>query len=62
MLVRAADRLIVSPGGLPNDIDLYIAQRALELTKAGVRDGGEVLFFGGLSEGDRGRAYYGEFL
>ncbi len=42
--VSPADRLIVSPGGLPNDIDLYIAQRALELTKNAVKDNGEILF------------------
>ncbi|AQT70007.1 hypothetical protein STSP2_03208 [Anaerohalosphaera lusitana] len=42
--VGKADRLIVSPGGLPNDVDLYISQRALELTGQAVRDGGEVLF------------------
>jgi len=42
--VSPADRLIVSPGGLPNDIDLYIAQRALELTKNAVKDDGEILF------------------
>jgi nickel-dependent lactate racemase len=49
--VRPADRLIVSPGGLPNDIDLYIAQRALETTKAGVKDGGEVLFVAACPKG-----------
>ena len=38
------ERLIVSPGGLPNDVDLYIAQRALELTKQAVADDGEILF------------------
>ncbi|MHC4623963.1 MAG: lactate racemase domain-containing protein, partial [Planctomycetota bacterium] len=35
-------RLVVSPGGLPNDVTLYIAQRALELTNNGVSDNGEV--------------------
>lgn len=49
--VVPADRLIVSPGGFPNDIDLYIAQRALELTKAGVKDGGEVLFLAACPKG-----------
>ena len=38
------DYMIVSPGGLPNDVDLYIAQRALELTTSVVRDGGQLLF------------------
>lgn len=42
--VEPTDRMIVSPGGLPNDVDLYISQRALELTKNAVSDGGEVLF------------------
>jgi nickel-dependent lactate racemase len=44
-------RLIVSPGGLPNDIDLYIAQRALELTKNAVTDDGEVLFLAACPKG-----------
>ena len=52
--VAPVGRLIVSPGGLPNDIDLYIAQRALELTKSAVTDGGEILFLaacpGGVGE------------
>ena len=37
-------KMIVSPGGLPHDVDLYIAQRALELTAGVVCDGGEILF------------------
>ena len=49
--VKPVDRLIVSPGGLPNDVDLYIAQRALELTKAAVTDGGEVLFLAACPKG-----------
>ncbi len=49
--VTPADRLIVSPGGLPNDVDLYISQRALELTKQGVREGGEVLFVSACPRG-----------
>ncbi len=44
-------RLIVSPGGLPNDVDLYIAQRALELTKNAVTDDGEVLFLSACPNG-----------
>jgi nickel-dependent lactate racemase len=42
--VEPVEHLIVSPGGLPNDVDLYIAQRALELTKQAVADDGEILF------------------
>jgi nickel-dependent lactate racemase len=49
--VSPAERLIVSPGGLPNDIDLYIAQRALELTKDAVTDGGEILFLAACPNG-----------
>ena len=49
--VVPAGRLIVSPGGLPNDVDLYIAQRALELTKSAVTDGGEILFLAACPNG-----------
>ena len=44
-------KMIVSPGGLPNDVDLYIAQRALELTAGVVYDGGEVLFLSACPKG-----------
>ena len=49
--VTPCGRLIVSPGGLPNDIDLYIAQRALELTKNAVKDDGEILFLAACPSG-----------
>jgi len=49
--INPAGRLIVSPGGMPNDIDLYIAQRALELTKAAVTNGGEILFLAACPNG-----------
>jgi nickel-dependent lactate racemase len=49
--VRPVARLIVSPGGLPNDTSLYIAQRALELTKNAVTDGGEILFLSACPDG-----------
>jgi nickel-dependent lactate racemase len=49
--VKPTERLIVSPGGMPNDIDLYIAQRALELTKDAVTDGGEILFLAACPNG-----------
>jgi nickel-dependent lactate racemase len=42
--VEPTERMIVSCGGTPNDIDLYIGQRALELTKQAIVDGGEILF------------------
>ena len=49
--VTPLGKLIVSPGGLPNDISLYIAQRALELTKSAVTDGGEILFLAACLNG-----------
>jgi nickel-dependent lactate racemase len=49
--VTPASRLIVSPGGFSNDEDLYIAQRALELNRAAVMDGGEVLFLAACPNG-----------
>lgn len=49
--VTPVGRLIVSPGGLPNDVTLYIAQRALELTKNAVTDNGEVLFLAACPDG-----------
>jgi nickel-dependent lactate racemase len=49
--IAPTDRLIVSAGGHPGDVDLYIAQRALELTKAAVRDQGEILFLAACPDG-----------
>lgn len=49
--VSPVERLIVSPGGLPNDVDLYIAQRALDLTKNAVKNGGEILFLAACPNG-----------
>jgi nickel-dependent lactate racemase len=49
--VTPAARVVVSPGGLSNDEDLYTAQRALELTRAAVTNGGEVLFLAACPNG-----------
>jgi nickel-dependent lactate racemase len=49
--VAPTARMVVAPGGLSNDEDLYIAQRALELTRAAVTDGGEVLFLAACPHG-----------
>jgi nickel-dependent lactate racemase len=49
--VKPVEHMIVSPGGLPNDVDLYIAQRALELTTSVVHDGGRVLFLAACPDG-----------
>jgi nickel-dependent lactate racemase len=51
VMIDPADYLIVSCGGYPNDESLYIAQRALELTTAAVRDRGEILFLAGCRNG-----------
>ncbi len=49
--VAPADIAIVSPGGFPDDESLYTAQRALELTAAGVKTGGRVLFLAACENG-----------
>jgi nickel-dependent lactate racemase len=46
-----ADCMIVSPGGYPDDESLYTAQRALELTKNVINEGGEVLFLSHCENG-----------
>jgi lactate racemase len=51
LTVAPTSHLIVSPGGLANDEDLYTAQRALELNRAAVIDGGEVLFLAACPNG-----------
>ena len=43
--------MVISPGGHPDDCDLYIAQRALELTKCAIQDGGEILFLAACANG-----------
>lgn len=49
--VRPADIAIISPGGYPDDESLYTAQRALELTAAGVKSGGRVLLLAACENG-----------
>lgn len=48
-------RLVVSAGGMPQDDTLYLAQRAIELTRAAVAEGAEILLLaecgGGVAEG-----------
>jgi nickel-dependent lactate racemase len=50
-LVDPTDKIIVSPGGYPQDKSLYHAQRALELTKEAVKEGGEILFLAECRDG-----------
>ncbi len=49
--VEPATRIIVSPGGYPQDKSLYHAQRAIELTKNAVAKGGEILFLAECRDG-----------
>jgi nickel-dependent lactate racemase len=60
------DRIILSPGGFPEDESLYNAQRGLELTKNAVRDGGEILFLAECAKGvaptPDARAHFFDYL
>ncbi|MBD3408084.1 MAG: DUF2088 domain-containing protein [Candidatus Lokiarchaeota archaeon] len=49
--VEPTSRIIVSPGGYPQDLSLYHAQRGLELTKNAVENGGEILFLAECRDG-----------
>ncbi len=49
--VKRTAKIVVSPGGYPQDKSLYHAQRGLELTKNAVADGGEVLFLAECRDG-----------
>lgn len=49
--VEPSERIIVCPGGYPEDESLYNSQRALELTKEGVCSGGEILFISACENG-----------
>jgi len=52
VLDSKSDYIIVSAGGYPYDGSLYDAQRALELTKNGLKEGGEILFLAECAIGD----------
>jgi nickel-dependent lactate racemase len=49
--VTPSTRVVVSPGGWPQDKSLYHAQRAIELTKNAVADNGEILFLAECRDG-----------
>jgi nickel-dependent lactate racemase len=49
--VTPQTRVVVSPGGYPQDKSLYHAQRAIELTKNAVVDGGQILFLAECRDG-----------
>ncbi|NHJ13010.1 MAG: DUF2088 domain-containing protein [Candidatus Thorarchaeota archaeon] len=50
-IVQPVSRIIVSPGGYPQDKSLYHAQRGLELTKNAAANGGEILFLAECRDG-----------
>jgi len=49
--ITPTSRIIVSPGGYPQDKSLYHSQRAIELTKNAVLDGGQILFLAECKDG-----------
>lgn len=49
--VTPRSRIVVSPGGYPQDKSLYHAQRAIELTKNAVSDNGQILFLAECRDG-----------
>ena len=49
--VEPVDIVIVSPGGMPKDINLYQAHKALENVKDAVRDGGAIILVAACLEG-----------
>jgi len=49
--VTPRTRVVVSPGGYPQDKSLYHAQRAIELTKNAIVDGGQILFLAECRDG-----------
>ncbi|MFH1612714.1 MAG: lactate racemase domain-containing protein [bacterium] len=49
--VKPAQYIIVSPGGYPNDADVYMAQRGLDLVNQAVLDNGEILFLAECKNG-----------
>ena len=57
--VPLAAYLVVSAGGAPQDATLYLAQRAIELTKVAALDGAEILWLAecaeGIADGDAAR-------
>lgn len=54
---RAADIVIVSPGGFPKDINMYQAQKALDNAKHAVRDGGCIIWLAACQEGLGGSTF-----
>lgn len=50
-LSKAADIVLVSPGGAPKDLNLYQAQKALDNARNAVKPGGVIILIGSCQEG-----------
>ena len=55
--VEQADIIIVSPGGLPKDIDIFQSHKALEHVKNAMKDDGSMILVAECSEGYGNRVY-----
>jgi nickel-dependent lactate racemase len=55
--VEPADIIIVSPGGLPRDINIFQSHKALEHAKNGLKDGGSMILVAECKEGYGNRVY-----
>ncbi len=64
--VERSSRVVVSAGGSPQDDTLYLSHRAVELTRAAVADGAEILLLaacaGGIADGASARENFYEEL
>ncbi|HOK40316.1 MAG TPA: lactate racemase domain-containing protein [bacterium] len=49
--IMPVNRIIICPGGFPEDESLYNAQRSLELTKEGIAENAEILFIAACENG-----------
>jgi nickel-dependent lactate racemase len=59
--VEPADIVVVSAGGMPKDINLFQAHKALENVKSAVRDGGTIILVAACREG-YGNAVFEQWL
>lgn len=55
--VEPADIIIVSPGGMPKDIDIFQSHKALEHAKNAMKEGGSIILVAECGEGYGNRVY-----
>lgn len=55
--VEPADIIIVSPGGMPKDIDIFQSHKALEHAKNAMKEGGSIILVAECREGYGNRVY-----